>query len=161
MIKKLYFLPVLLLIVSISSCSLYEELKMLGVQEYNFQMSESNILTNIDFKINNPNVYSIKLKKSNFQVFMGEDEIGVAEMTEDLMIEKKAEKVYTLKLKLAENALKNKLLPLMKKALFQKTIKFQIKGKVHCKVWGILGKKIDLNESKEISLSELLSNLKL
>lgn len=134
---------------------------MLGVEGYSFTKSESNILTDIDFKINNPNFYSIKLKKSDFQVFLGEDEIGVAQMTEDLTIEKKAEKVYTLKLQLEENALKSKLLPLMKKALFQKTIKFQIKGQAHAKVWGVLGKKIDINESKEINISELLNNLKL
>ncbi len=161
MLKKLYILPLLLLLLSLSSCSLYEEVEMLGVENYSFEKNESNILANIEFKINNPNFYSFKLKKSDFKVFLGEDELGSAGMLDELKIDKKAEKVYTLGLLLEENALKEKLVPLMKRALFKKTITFRIKGQAHAKVWGIFGKKIDINESKEINISELLSNLKL
>lgn len=161
MIKKLHLFPVLILVLMVSSCSLYEEVEMLGVENYSFEKKESNILANIELKINNPNFYSIKLKKSDFKVFLGDDELGTATMLNDLAIDKKTEKGYTLGLLLEENALKDKLIPLMKKALFNKTITFRIKGQAHAKVWGFLGKKFDINESKEINISELLSSFKL
>ena len=161
MFKKLYLLPVLLLLLALSSCSLYEEVEMLGVDNYSFEQTESKIQANLEFKINNPNFYSINLKKSGFKVFLEDDEIGNAEMLDDLKIEKKTEKGYVLNLLLEENALKDKIIPLMKRAIFKKTITFRIKGQAQAKVWGILGKKFDIDESKEINIAELLSTLKL
>lgn len=161
MLKELYLFPALILMLTVSSCSLYEEVEMLGVENYSFEKSDSSILANIEFKINNPNFYSIKLKKSDFKVFLGEDELGLATMVDDLKIDKKTEKVYTLGLLLEENALKDKLVPLMKRALFKKTITFRIKGQAQAKVWGVLGKKFDINESKEVNISELLSSFNL
>ncbi|MDG1191000.1 MAG: hypothetical protein P8N15_02940, partial [Flavobacteriaceae bacterium] len=87
MLKKLYLFPALILMLTVSSCLLYEEVEMLGVENYSFEKSDSSILANIEFKINNPNFYSIKLKKSDFKVFLGEDELGLATMVDDLKID--------------------------------------------------------------------------
>lgn len=162
MIKNLYYLPILILILSISSCSIYEEVEMLGVEGYSFQKMEDNqSQASIVFKINNPNFYSIKLKKSSFEVFLDDKKLGDAVMADEVVILKKTEGDYTLNLLLNDKDLRNAAMPLLAKALFKKNIKLIVKGKAKCKVFGVLGKKIDINESKTLNLSELLNKIEL
>lgn len=158
MLKRLNYFPLLLLILFVSSCSLYEEVEMLGVQSYEFESAENSMIkASVVFKINNPNFYSINFKKSDFHVFLDKDELGTAGMVKDMKILKKTEKDYTLELLINQNDLEKMAMPLIKKALFQKMITFKITGQAKCKVWGIFGKKIDINESKEISIKELIA----
>jgi len=162
MIKNLYYLPILILILSFSSCSIYEEVEMLGVEGYSFQKMEDNqSQASIVFKINNPNFYSIKLKKSSFEVFLDDKKLGDAVMADEVVILKKTEGDYTLNLLLNDKDLRNAAMPLLAKALFKKNIKLIVKGKAKCKVFGVLGKKIDINESKTLNLSELLNKIEL
>lgn len=162
MIKNLYYLPILILILSISSCSIYEEVEMLGVEGYSFQKMEDNqSQASIVFKINNPNFYSIKLKKSSFEVFLDDKKLGDVVMADEVVILKKTEGDYTLNLLLNDKDLRNAAMPLLAKALFKKNIKLIVKGKAKCKVFGVLGKKIDINESKTLNLSELLNKIEL
>ncbi|MEN8787462.1 MAG: LEA type 2 family protein [Flavobacteriales bacterium] len=162
MIKNLYYLPILILILSISSCSIYEEVEMLGVEGYSFQKMEDNqSQASIVFNINNPNFYSIKLKKSSFEVFLDDKKLGDAVMADEVVILKKTEGDYTLNLLLNDKDLRNAAMPLLAKALFKKNIKLTVKGKAKCKVFGVLGKKIDINESKTLNLSELLNKIEL
>lgn len=162
MIKNLYYLPILILILSISSCSIYEEVEMLGVEGYSFQKMEDNqSQASIVFNINNPNFYSIKLKKSSFEVFLDDKKLGDAVMADEVVILKKTEGDYTLNLLLNDKDLRNAAMPLLAKALFKKNIKLTVKGKAKCKVFGVLGKKMDINESKTLNLSELLNKIEL
>jgi len=162
MIKNLYYLPILILILSFSSCSIYEEVEMLGVEGYSFQKMEDNqSQASIVFNINNPNFYSIKLKKSSFEVFLDDKKLGDAVMADEVVILKKTEGDYTLNLLLNDKDLRNAAMPLLAKALFKKNIKLIVKGKAKCKVFGVLGKKIDINESKTLNLSELLNKIEL
>ena len=162
MTKKLTIWVFLLMMITLSSCTLYEDVEFLGVQDYGFERIEnSQIKASITFKINNPNFYSIKLKKSDFELFLDDDLLGKAEMLESLKIKKKTEGEYTLYLALDESELKKSVVPLLKKAFSKKTITFRIKGKAHAKVWGILGKKFDVNEKEDIAIQELINNFQL
>ena len=117
MIKNLYYLPILILILSISSCSIYEEVEMLGVEGYSFQKMEDNqSQASIVFNINNPNFYSIKLKKSSFEVFLDDKKLGDAVMADEVVILKKTEGDYTLNLLLNDKDLRNAAMPLLAKA---------------------------------------------
>ncbi|MEN8957945.1 MAG: hypothetical protein ABF258_07970, partial [Flavobacteriales bacterium] len=87
--------------------------------------------------------------------------LGTAGMLDALKIVKKTEGEYTLNLGLQEDELRKSLIPLAGKLFSKRTATLRIKGKAHAKVWGILGKKFDINESKEISLKELIKNMKL
>jgi LEA14-like dessication related protein len=160
--KKLYFLPLFFAILTLSSCSIYEEVEMLGVEGYSFQKMEGNqSQVSIVFKINNPNFYSIKLKKSSFEVFLDDKKLGDAVMTDEVVVLKKTEDDYTLKLLLNDKDLRQAAMPLLAKALFKKNIKLTVNGKAKCKVFGVLGKKIDINESKTFNLNELLNKIEL
>ncbi len=160
MLKKWYLLPVMLVLFSVTSCTIYEEVEMLGVEGYRFEKLEGNqSMASIDFRINNPNFYSIKLKKSTVEVYLDDNKLGDAAMAEEVFVSKKKEDTYTLDLLLNDRDIAKAALLLLGKALFKKTIKLTIKGKAHCKVYGVLGKKIDINESKELNLKELLGKI--
>ncbi len=162
MVKKLYFLPYLMVFFAITSCSIYEDVELLGVEGYSFQKMEGNqSLASIVFKINNPNFYSIKLKKSAFEVFLDDKKLGDAVMASEVVVLKKTEGNYTLDLLLSDKDLRRAAMPLLAKALFKKNINLTVKGKAKCRVFGVLGKKIDINESKTLKLSELLNKIEL
>ena len=62
MTKSFKFLIALILLFSISSCSLYEEVEMLGIQSYDVGAPANNeVKASIVVKVNNPNFYSINL----------------------------------------------------------------------------------------------------
>lgn len=161
MLKKLYLFPFLMVLLTISSCSIYEEVELLGVEGYSFKkMEENQSQASIVFKINNPNFYSIKLKKSAFEVLLDDKKLGDAMMVSDVVVLKKSEGNYTLDLLLNDKDLRKAAMPLVAKALFKKNIKLTVKGKAKCRVFGVLGKKIEINESKVLNLSELLNKVK-
>lgn len=161
MTRKLYLLIALFGLFTISSCSLYEEVEMLGVEGYDFEsVAGSSVKASIIFKINNPNFYSITMKQSDFKIFVDDEELGTAGMEEDLKILKKTQGNYTLGLLIQEKDIQNSLMPLLKKALFKKSVTFRVKGKAKAKVFGIFGKKIVINESKEVLVADLMSKLK-
>lgn len=161
MLKKLYLFPFLMVFLTITSCSIYEEVELLGVEGYSFKkMEENQSQASIVFKINNPNFYSIKLKKSAFEVLLDDKKLGDAMMVSDVVVLKKSEGNYTLDLLLNDKDLRKAAMPLVAKALFKKNIKLTVKGKAKCRVFGVLGKKIEINESKVLNLSELLNKVK-
>lgn len=162
MLKKLYLFPFLMVFLTITSCSIYEEVELLGVEGYSFKkMEENQSQASIVFKINNPNFYSIKLKKSAFEVLLDDKKLGDAMMVSDVVVLKKSEGIYTLDLLLNDKDLRKAAMPLLAKALFKKNVKLTVKGKAKCRVFGVLGKKIEINESKVLNLSELLNKVKL
>ena len=121
MTKRLNIWVFVIMVFTLTSCSLYEDVEFLGVQDYSFERLEgSEIKASIIFKINNPNFYSIKLKKSDFEIFLDDDKLGSAKMLEDIKIKRKAEGEYTLNLALQESELKNSVVPLLKKSIFKK-----------------------------------------
>jgi len=162
MYKRLHFLSIFFLIISLSSCTLYEEVEMLGVEGYHLEKLEDGMSqASIIVKINNPNFYSIKLKKSSFEVFLDDKKLGDAAMAREVIVLKETEGNYSLDLLLSDKDIRNASIPLLAKALFKKNIKLTVKGRATCKVLGVLGKKIDVNESKTLNLSELLSKVRI
>ena len=161
MTKSFKFLIALILLFSISSCSLYEEVEMLGIQSYDVGAPANNeVKASIVVKVNNPNFYSINFKKSMFDVYVDDELLGKAQMAEDVKILKKTENDYTLELLLQKSDIEKAAISLVRKAFTKKTISLRVKGKAKCKVWGILGKKIDVDETKKISLMEFINKFK-
>ena len=121
MLKKWYLLPVILVLFSVTSCTIYEEVEMLGVEGYRFEKLEGNqSMASIDFRINNPNFYSIKLKKSTVEVYLDDNKLGDAAMAEEVFVSKKKEDTYTLDLLLNDRDIAKAAMLLLGKALFKK-----------------------------------------
>ena len=77
--------------------------------------SAGNITVRIDLKVNNPNNYNIKIKKSSLDVFVNGAEVGKTKMKNNIVLKKNHQDVYPLYLTLSEKELKRSALVIYRK----------------------------------------------
>ena len=131
---------------------------MLGVQNFKVgEIKDGKINVILTVKINNPNRYKIKVKKTALDLIIEDKNIGQAFMKEDVIIEKSKEKNYSFTVQADYKTLSKSAMGIVQKALFQKTINVQVKGKVKAVVRGIFSKKMDVNVKKDIPIKDLMS----
>jgi len=130
---------------------------MKGVQDFKIgELKDGKVEVTIAVKINNPNRYKIKIKKTDFDLFVEGKSIGQAKMKEDLTIEKKIEQNYDLVVQADYDEIKKSAGTILTAALFQKTINVQVKGKVRAVVRGIFSKKMEVDVKKDILLKDFM-----
>ena len=97
-------------------------------------------------KVNNPNNYNIKIKKSALDVFVNGSKVGRTKMKNNIVLKKNHQDVYPLYLSLSEKELKSSALSSIGSFL-KGSMKVRIKGDIKAKVYGV-GKKfpIDIEE---------------
>jgi LEA14-like dessication related protein len=131
---------------------------MLGIQNFKIgEIKEGKINVTITVKVNNPNKYKIKVKKTALDLFIEDKNIGQAIMKEDLIIEKSTEKNYDFTVQADYKVLSKSALGIVTKALFQKTINVQVKGNAKAVVRGIFSKNFDIDLKKDIPIKDLMS----
>jgi LEA14-like dessication related protein len=142
----------LFLIFLLSSCQ-YQDVKYLGVSSIgNVQKEKKSLTVDVDFKLANPNTFSVKLLPSTVDVLLNDKKIGTVHLDKKIKLLKKSEDVYTAKLnvELADNI---NLLGIAANALFSKTT-IRFKGKVKAGA-SLFSKKFDLDETRELDLNQL------
>lgn len=133
--------------VFLTSCFDYEDVEFKGVQNVGIEgRSEGNITLRIDMKVNNPNNYNIKIKKSALDVYVNGSRVGRTKMKNNIVLKKNYQEVYPLYLSLSEKELKSSALSTIGSFL-KGSMKVRIKGDIKAKVYGV-GKKfpIDIEE---------------
>jgi len=133
--------------VFLTSCFDYEDVEFRGVQNVGLEgRSEGNITLRIDMKVNNPNNYNIKIKKSALDVYVNGSKVGRTKMKNNIVLKKNYQEVYPLYLSLSEKELKSSALSTIGSFL-KGSMKIRIKGDIKAKVYGV-GKKfpIDIEE---------------
>jgi hypothetical protein len=126
-------------IVFLTSCFDYEDVEFKGVQNIGLEgRSGGNITVRIDMKVNNPNNYNIKIKKSSL---------------DDVVLKKNHQDVYPLYLTFSEKELKSSALASIG-SLLTGRMKVRIKGNIKAKVYGI-GKKFPIDVEEPVNLSSL------
>ncbi len=133
--------------VFLTSCFDYEDVEFRGVQNVGLEgRSEGNITLRIDMKVNNPNNYNIKIKKSALDVYVNGSKVGRTKMKNNIVLKKNYQEVYPLYLSLSEKELKSSALSAIGSFL-KGSMKVRIKGDIKAKVYGV-GKKfpIDIEE---------------
>ena len=133
--------------VFLTSCFDYEDVEFRGVQNVGLEgRSEGNITLRIDMKVNNPNNYNIKIKKSALDVYVNGSKVGRTKMKNNIVLKKNYQEVYPLYLSLSEKELKSSALSTIGSFL-KGSMKVRIKGDIKAKVYGV-GKKfpIDIEE---------------
>ena len=133
--------------VFLTSCFDYEDVEFRGVQNVGLEgRSEGNITLRIDMKVNNPNNYNIKIKKSALDVYVNGSRVGRTKMKNNIVLKKNYQEVYPLYLSLSEKELKSSALSAIGSFL-KGSMKVRIKGDIKAKVYGV-GKKfpIDIEE---------------
>ena len=133
--------------VFLTACFDYEDVEFRGVQNVGLEgRSEGNITLRIDMKVNNPNNYNIKIKKSALDVYVNGSKVGRTKMKNNIVLKKNYQEVYPLYLSLSEKELKSSALSTIGSFL-KGSMKVRIKGDIKAKVYGV-GKKfpIDIEE---------------
>ena len=121
-------------IVFLTSCFDYEDVEFKGVQNIGLEgRSGGNITVRIDMKVNNPNNYNIKIKKSSLDVFVNGSKIGKTKIKNDITLKKNRQDVYSLYLTLSEKDLKGSALASIR-SLLTGSMKIRIKGDIKAKV---------------------------
>jgi LEA14-like dessication related protein len=134
------------------SCQ-YEDVKYLGVNHIgNVQKDKKYLAVDVDFKLANPNTFSVKLLPSTVDVLLNDKKIGTVHLDKKIKLLKKSEDIYTAKLhvELVDNI---NLLGIAANALFSKTT-ICFKGKVKAGA-SLFSKKFDLDETRELDLNQL------
>ncbi len=143
-----------LLIFSLNSCFTYQDLTIGGVDNVKIdKFNKEEIKLTLFVKINNPNNYKIKVKKSIFDLFVAGKEIGKVKMKEDVVIDKEKEKQYEIALSTTMKDASSSALNALGSAIFSGKVKIRVKGKAKAKVM-FIGKKFDVDFQDEIPLGK-------
>ena len=141
-------------VVFLTSCFDYEDVDFKGVQNIGLEDRSGGIITlRMDIKVNNPNSYNIKIKKSSLDVFVNGSKVGKTKMKNNIVLKKNHQDIYPMYLTLSEKELKSSALSSIGSLLTGK-MKVRIKGEIKAKVYGI-GKKVPIDLEESVNLGSL------
>lgn len=149
--NKLNILFLVLLLFGLSSCFDQPEFKGFS----NFQLDEFNkniVRFNIDISVFNPNGFSLKVRRSKFDVYVNDEYIGKARLLKKVKMKRKKETTSQVPIELTLE--EGVLFKVMALARSSKKIDLRLKGPLKASASIIpVRKKID--ETKSIDLGKL------
>lgn len=148
-IIKWGYLLVLLFI--LNACT-FENIQFINAEHLRLVRVEGKKMhLTFDAIINNPNNFTIKVKPSNFDVYVNGKQLGVAHLDERVKIIKKSESTIAVPVSVE---LENGALPQLIAASFKSTAEIRVVGTVRAAV-SIVSKRKKIDEKREISLRDL------
>lgn len=129
-----------------SSCAI-EAPEFMGSEGLKLEkMEEKEILFSAGVKVNNPNWFGIKLKRSTLDIYLEDQLLGKLHLEKKVKMKAKRESALTLSLRasLEEGAMMMILRNSMKD-----NVSVRFKGKVKGGIW-IFSKKIEVDETRQI-----------
>lgn len=148
--KKVLLFLVLVTSILFSSC--VEEPEFKGLSNFRLDTYNNNVLKfNVDLKVNNPNKFGIKIKKSYLDVYVGDTYIGKGKLIKAIKMKRKRESNLTIpvELKLEKGA----MFQLMRIATSKKAT-VRVEGIVRGSAMGI-PKRVKVNKTKDVNLKDL------
>ncbi len=131
----------------LNSCIQFQEVEFKNMEDVKIEKVEGRKISMLlSVKLFNPNVFSIKIKPSNVNLYIEDQLVGKINLNNKVKIIKRTENTYfvPLQIDMEEGALLKFL-----KYSFKEKIKIHIKGVVKGSVFGIT-KKIEVDEIQEI-----------
>lgn len=157
--KHFKIVSIMVLVVTLFSCSSYKEVELLSVGDYAVgPVSKETMDIFVNLEVNNPNNYNIKIKKTTLDLYLDGKKIGEAPMKEDILLKKKTQDNYQFTIRADYKQLSKKLFSNLGALFGKKTIKLGVKGQVKAKAMGVVGKKFDLDVEEEVNIKELVKN---
>jgi LEA14-like dessication related protein len=147
---KSYFYFIALIIFT-NSCISFKPIEFQGIDS--MQMTEQTDTTaevDLKVKIRNPNNFRLVIKKMELDASLNKKLIGKINHSEKLVVPKKSENSYDIRLK-ADMVQLQKLLPSM---LFSGTVLVSVKGKLKGRAFWI-PKTIDIDISQKVNKNDL------
>lgn len=149
-----YFLIGLTSLLLFTSCIDYEDVKFEGIEDYSFdKVNTSEVQMTFKMKVKNPNKYNIKVKKSNFDLFLNGDKLGTTRMMQDIKLKKNSTEVHSLIFE-SDLASMSKGFFANLGTLFGGTSKLRIKGEIKAKAYGV-GKRFKVDFTHDIKAGDL------
>lgn len=152
--NKTLFLLSILLVSVLSSCFEVPEFK--GIS--NFKLDEINadkVHFNLDAKVFNPNGYGIRIRKSSFDLFLGDTYVGKAKIKKAFKMKRKRESDCHIPVEVKlEKGMLMKLMAIVSK----RSLDVRLKGVLKASVMGV-PRREKIDERKTISPKDF--NLKL
>jgi LEA14-like dessication related protein len=115
------------------------------------KMDGKEILFTAGVKVNNPNWFGIKIKRSAVDVYIEDQLMGKVQLEKKVKMKARRESTLTLPLKAV---LEDGALITMMRYASKENVNVRIKGKVRGGVW-IFSKKIEIDEKRQISGKDL------
>ena len=148
------WLWMLVLMASLSSCKLYEEVKVSDVQDVIIgDVTSDGVEAQIYLEIENPNWYKMTLKESNIEVYVEGKYFGVIDQFDEIIIPKHSKTTQVLRVKASSKAL-NDLIGNALKLFFQNELKLEARGYVVGKAL-LVKKRIDVKVVESVKKEDL------
>ncbi len=139
-----------LMVVAMSSCKVYEEVKVSDVQDVVLgEVTSDGVEAQIYFEVENPNWYKMTLKESNIEVYVEGKYFGTIDQFDEIIIPKHSKTTQVLRVKASSKAL-NDLIGNALKLLFKNELKLEAKGYV-------VGKALLVRQRIDVSVVETIS----
>lgn len=146
-ILKLFFYSFIILIF-FSSCKL-SEIQFRGVEGYKLtNASAESVSMNINFSIDNPSAFNIKVKPSHLDLYLDGKLVGDLKIDKKVRIKKRTDGTYEMPV----TAIFDKGLPIS--TLMKGRVTAKIDGKIKAKIL-LFSKKFEITETMPISLGSL------
>jgi LEA14-like dessication related protein len=138
------------MVLAMSSCKVYEEVKVSDVQNVIIgDVTSDGVEAQIYFEIENPNWYKMTLKESNIEVYVEGKYFGTIDQFDEIIIPKQSKTTQVLRVKASSKAF-NDLLGNALKLLFKNELKLEAKGYV-------VGKALLVRQRIDVSVVETIS----
>ena len=135
----------------LNSCFDYKDVEFKGMQGFNIEDRTDDAITiRVDMKVNNPNNYNIKVKKSTLDVYLNNKYVGKTKMKKSVVLKKKREGVYPVYLKTTGKDLMKSAMGSLG-SLLSGQINLGVKGDVKAGAYGI-SKKFPIDVTQNVSL---------
>ncbi|MCB9189570.1 MAG: LEA type 2 family protein [Flavobacteriales bacterium] len=152
------FVRVLLLVglmFSFQGCFDYEDVDFKGVQGVSVvERTDEVVKLQIDVKVDNPNNFKIKVKKSTLDIYINEKYIGKTSLDSKIVINKNSEEVYPIVLNADPKDLIKAAMGSLG-GLLKGSVKVRLKGDVKGSVYGVT-RKVPVDFEEEINLKDLM-----
>lgn len=155
-ISRLFSILILVgLMISLQGCFDYEDVEFKGVQNVSvLKRTDEVVKLQIDVKVDNPNNFKIKVKKSTMDIYINEKYVGKTSLDAKVVINKESEEVYPIVLNADPKDLLKAAMGSLG-GLLKGSVKVRIKGDVKGSVYGI-SRKVPVDFEEEINLKDLI-----
>jgi LEA14-like dessication related protein len=135
----------------LTSCIAYKQLEFKGIEDVLVnEFSQKGIDVEIKANIYNPNGYNIKIVGSELDFYVAGTKIGCADIDNNIVIKKKLEKTYAIRLKADPSQIKLGLTTMLG-ILFTQKANVRVKGLIKAKALGV-SKNVPVDFEQSIGL---------
>jgi len=149
--KKIIRLYPIVFILLFTCCKPFQEVKVTEIESVALaERTNTMVKVDVGVKINNPNGYRIKIKKSELEGFLNGKSVGNVNMTNKIVLEAKTEKSYTLSFT-ADMTQLMKSLPIL---MITQSAVLNVKGYITAKVF-LFRKRVPVDMKEQFSPNDI------